>query len=404
MKRKNFRYDQDEFNPIKINDKVIPFSSTAEHVGIIRSVHGNAPALASRFTAHKKALAGVLHSGLANHHRGNPASNVRIEKLYATPVLFSGLAALILNKSEILQIEKHYSNVLRGLLKLHEKTPRCVILFLAGSLPGSALLHLRQLCLFGMITRLSSSILHNYAKNFFSATPLQKTSWFYQILSLCELYSLPNPLSMLSSPLSKTAFKSLIKKKIISYWEVILRSEASALKSLCFFKPEFMSLTRPHSLLTSAGNSPSKVSMALVQIKMLSGRYRCDALLQHWQPSTNGQCQLSHLCHECEDIPHILQRCFALVPVRQKLQVFTENFVKTLPTEVKNIVEFYCNPSSPQFCNFLLDCSTLPPVISAAQMYGDDIFRRLYSLTGAWVYALHRERLKMRGSWKLSQH
>ena len=63
LKRKDFRYNQDEFNPIKINDKVIPFLA-------IRLVHGIAPALASRFTVYKKALVGVLHSGLANHHRG----------------------------------------------------------------------------------------------------------------------------------------------------------------------------------------------------------------------------------------------------------------------------------------------------------------------------------------------
>ena len=92
-KGKYFDYDY-SFNPISINGTSIPFSSIAEHVGIVRSVSGNEPAIAARFTAHRKALSSVLHSGIANRHRANPASNLKIEELYGTPFLLSGLRPL----------------------------------------------------------------------------------------------------------------------------------------------------------------------------------------------------------------------------------------------------------------------------------------------------------------------
>ena len=52
-----------------------------------------------RIKAHEKAMGAVLHVGAGRHHRGNPAASLRVEKLYATPILFSGVAALVLLKS-----------------------------------------------------------------------------------------------------------------------------------------------------------------------------------------------------------------------------------------------------------------------------------------------------------------
>ena len=124
--RSSITIDKD-VNPIKINGKQIPFSDLAEHVGVIRSVNGNSPAIMARLTAHRKALSGVLHTGIAKGHRGNPSSSIKIEKLYATPVLLSGISTLVLSQSEFDMVDRHYNETLRCLLRLHEKTPRCVI-------------------------------------------------------------------------------------------------------------------------------------------------------------------------------------------------------------------------------------------------------------------------------------
>ena len=100
-------------NPININGHSIDFSDQAEHVGIIRSCNGNMPNLVNRFTSHRKALAASLPCGTARSHRANLAACLSVEKLYALPVLMSGLASLVLSNTEINHLDQHYLNTLR---------------------------------------------------------------------------------------------------------------------------------------------------------------------------------------------------------------------------------------------------------------------------------------------------
>ena len=141
-------------NPIYMDGEKINFVNTAEHVGMLRSSSGNTLTIFARITAHKNALGGVLHTGMARGHRGNPAASLRVDQLHGVPVLLSGLATLVLSKNDENVIALHHKETLQSLLRLYPCTPRSVVCFLAGSLPGAGLLHLRQLSIFGMICRL----------------------------------------------------------------------------------------------------------------------------------------------------------------------------------------------------------------------------------------------------------
>ena len=390
-------------NPIKINDVPIDFSSTAEHVGILRSTAGNGPTILARIGSHKRALAAILHVGLSRNHRGNPSGSLKVHNLYCTPVLFSGLAPLILSKSEEDMIEKHYKDTLLRLMRLPQKTPRSVVYFLAGSIPGVALLHSRQLSLFGMITRQAEGILHNHALNIFHSRTIRKSSWFNQIRNLCVLYSLPHPIDLLESPLSKIEYKNLVKKKILSYWEEKLRDEAASLSSLKYFHPNYMSLSRPHWIWTTAGSSPSKICMATIQATIISGRYRTEALTRYWSSNKNGCCLLSPQCNAQglrEDVQHMLQFCPALQDVREKLLDYTKNFTSKLDNHLQEKIYTLCLPVNPDFCQFIIDCSSLPLVISLVQLYGSSLLSVIFEISRTWVFVIHRERLRRLGRWK----
>ena len=205
----------EDTNPIKIKNEAIPFENCAEHVSLLWSTLGKGPAILTRLTAHRNALAGVIHTGMARGHRGNPASSIHIDKLYAIPVLMSGLATLVLTEAEIKMIDQHQKETLRCLLRLQQNTPRSVIYFMSGCLPGAALLHLRQLSIFGMISRLPGSVLHEHTLNIFSFRTISPKSWFHQVRKWCVLYGLPHPFDLLSSPPPKSTFKSYVKKKVI---------------------------------------------------------------------------------------------------------------------------------------------------------------------------------------------
>ena len=121
-------------SPVSMDCQMIPFSEEAEHVGILRtSQAGNMANNLARQSAHTRALHGVLPAGLARGHYGNPAASVRVEKLYSAPVLLSGLAALVLSKTEIDSLDHHFKQSLESLQRLYKATPAPVVYFMAGS-------------------------------------------------------------------------------------------------------------------------------------------------------------------------------------------------------------------------------------------------------------------------------
>ena len=389
-------------NPISVNGVPVPPVEQADHVGLLRSTSGNGPTILARFTAHKRALAAVMQTGLAKGHRSNPVFGMRIEQLYGVPVLFSGLAALILSKKEVGMIDRHYLETIRQILRLYQNTPRSVVLFLAGSLPGIALLHLRQLSLFSMICRLPNNVLHKYALNWFSSENPYKYSWFQQIVDISVLYKLPSPQTLFLSPLKKDEFKLKVKKLVVSYWEETLRREAGEMKSLTNFMPAYMSILTPHPLWKTAGNSSYKITMATIQAKMLSGRYRTGALTRYWKSSSQeGFCTLSPACaYAIDDLNHILVDCPALTYAREWLTDFTVKFSTHLPFNVQNVLLRKSDISSPFFVTFMLDCSSDPEVILLHQDMGFSVLEALFSVTRTWAYILHRERLKLLGRWR----
>ena len=271
----------DAYNPIEIEGKQIGFSNIAEHVGVLRSNDGNLPHILNRISCHKKSLGATLAVGIARGHRANPLVGLRIEKVYATPVLLSGLGSLVLSEKEITRLDQHYKVTSQNIQKLLSKTPRSVVFFLAGSLPLRALLHLRQLALFGMITRLGGDRLNSHAIHVLKTAKYSYKSWFWQIRDICLLYGLPHPLLLLDNPPTKHTFKQLIKSKVIDHWEIKLRDEAGTLKSLSNFHPQYMSLTKPHPLWSTVGSNPHEVTKAIQQARFLSGRYRTETLMSH---------------------------------------------------------------------------------------------------------------------------
>ena len=164
-----------------------------------------------------------------------------------------------------------------------------------------------------------------------------------------------------------------------------------------------MYLTTPHPLWTTAGSSPSKIAMATVQARMISGKYPTQALCSKWSNyDKSGICPLSHECAALgltEDLEHILKTCVALQETRTKLSKFTKKYSTNNPI-ISNLLSELCDQSSPDFCQFLLDCSVLPKLqVFDNKKHRAEIFNHLFHITRTWVYSLHKERLKILGRW-----
>ena len=389
-------------SPVSLGPSKIMFSKEAEHVGIVRSVDGNLPNLMTRMSAHTRALRAVLPAGLAKGHHGNPAASLRVELLYGSSVLLSGMAALVLSKCEVEILHHHYKLKLEQLQRLHKATPEPVVFFLGGSLPLPALLDLRQLSLLGMIAHLGPNhILHRIACSTLSSTKPSSHSWFIQ--NICDQYSLPDPMSTLTNPPTKSSYKNKVKSSIIHFWETKLRQKASSLDSLIFFKSQFYSLSKPHPIWTSAGSNPYEVKKACVQARMLSGRYRTCWLSRHWTSDSCGSCSLPicSLDPTPGTLSHILTECPDLAPARQGIFSLWTDYLKDKPLLLPIIVKYTvdCQPS-PNL-QFLLDCTVLPDVISLSQLHGSLVHDSLLYLTRTFCFSVHKARLKLLGKWNL---
>ena len=252
------------------------------------------------------------------------------------------------------------------------------------------MIHLRQLSLLGMISRLTGSLLHQHAVSVFTKQG-NTWSWFHQVRNLCLKYQLPHPLTILTTPLPKEAFKRQTKKQVVNYWELKLRDDAAPLTSLKYFKPQYMSLTKPHPIFSTAGPSPYEVTKACTQARFLSGRYRTELLCSHWSSNPGGYC----LCPSCdglfipENIEHILLHCGSLLSTRLRLSKFTLKYAMTVPLLSRAILEL-TKPCNPLFLQFLTDCSVIPQVITLCTDHGQVALHHMFKVSRTRCYSLHR--------------
>jgi hypothetical protein len=377
---------------IQIDGKHINFSDEAEHVGIVRSVHGNMPHLLGRFTAHRRAVNACLPAGMARGHRGNIASVLRLEAIYGAPVLFSGVASLLLTTAETSGLKIHYKEFIQSLMKLYKKTPDCVVFLLAGSLPAVGQLHLAQFSLLAMLAEDRENILTKHAITVLSSTSSIK-SWFSTLQDTCSFYSLPSALTLLTSNLPKEQIKTLVKKKVVQFWEKQLREDASGLDSLIYFKPAFYSLAKPHPIFTSAGSSPYEVEKSKVQARMLSGRYRTERLRRHWIQNSKGFCTLPTCWRSIEDLEHILVHCPTHRAARTRVLAL---YLSSRP-HLSTVVDHYTSIPAPHLVQFLVDPSVLPLVICLEQEHGEEALFSIFYLTRTYCYSIHQSRLKALG-------
>ena len=225
-------------------------------------------------------------------------------------------------------------------------------------------------------------------------------SWFLQIRDLLVMYSLPQPLELLYSTLSKQQFKSLVRSHVIDYWEQQLRLEASNpdLTSLRFFKPSFMSLLTPHPLWATCSSNPYEINKAVIQARMLSGRYITDQLSRHWTNNKTGSCLIPGCStQDVGSLEHLLLHCTALEEPRNKTIKLCHDVVKDAPVLKDLIQDVLHNPDYNQLMQLLLDCSVLPCVITLKQTHGLDLLHHLFYISRNWCYSIHRKRMNLLG-------
>ena len=148
-------------------------------------------------------------------------------------------------------------------------------------------------------------------------------------------------------------------------------------------------------------SNPYQVSKSVVQAKMFIGRYRTEYLCRHWS-MRDGAC-LASSCTGLrlpETVEHILHFCPSYTEIRSSHFNNRKSFAETyqyLSPIIAKVLTF----QPPYRCQFILDCTFMPDVISLSQMHGQSAVDKLLYLTRTFCYAVHRERLKSLGRWSV---
>ena len=160
-----------------------------------------------------------------------------------------------------------------------------------------------------------------------------------------------------------------------------------------------MFLSKTHPIWSSAGRSPYEVEKAVVQGRMLSGRYRTCWLRRHWSGDKAGYCQIPGCSNTPGTLEHIATgQCPSLAAVRMKAINSWHDFLATNPILLPLINNI--SSQTGDFLSFLVDPTTYPNAIDLAQVHKDtDVMGKLCYLTRTWLFMMHKERLILLDLW-----
>ena len=136
---------------------------------------------------------------------------------------------------------------------------------------------------------------------------------------------------------------------------------------------------------------------SFIQASFLSGKYRTEMVSRFWTKNIDGFCLLGN-CFDLklkEDIRHVLLHCSALNEKRRRLESDTFRILASNPI-YKPIVDSYLFSNDDDLkVQFLLDCSTLPLVITAHQTFGTMVHQALFKFNRTWCWSLHLARQRL---------
>ena len=218
-------------------------------------------------------------------------------------------------------------------------------------------------------------------------------SWFHVLRELSKKYFLPDPLLILCNPPPKFLLKKLVRKKILDFFHKQIIEATRSKSSLKFLRSEYIPLgSGPHPMWLSFGSSSSAVQAATIVAQIISGKYKDDYLCSKWNNSS-GSCSYCNF-YPGDCVHYLSGKCPAL---SYQLQTTLDNciqFFPTFPDILSPVLDAY-GKSALEWSIFILDPIFSPSVIKLKQEYGFESVQPLMRLSRAYVWTMHRERMKL---------
>ena len=189
----------------------------------------------------------------------------------------------------------------------------------------------------------------------------------------------------------------MVRAALLQHWQDKLGAKASSLSSLKYLRTGFLGLTRCHPLFRTCSSSPWEVEKATTQARLLSGRFRVEALTGHWVPwNREGMCVLPD-CWKTDKahkgtMESFLMSCPSLSGTRDVMNEHSMSYITSKYPHLLPLVQ-QCLEYDP--VQFLLDCSTMSPVITACQAEGEIVLFPLFKISRSYCHGLYKARVSL---------
>ena len=343
----------------------------------------------------RKILFSLLGNIFSYKCKLSPSVLHHVWTLYVSPILRSGLSALPIRPPIAKVMTSFHHKILRGILKLSPWSPVAPLYFLLGELPVEAVLHMDLLTLFWNVWANPQTKIHEITKYLLMVTGSNSHTWAAHLRVLFQLYLLPDPLTLMSSPLwSKSRWKMMIKSAIISHHESSLRKAAEGNYKLLFFNVQTIGLTGRNHPVLSGVTKTQEVVRSRVHIKMLVGDYPCAANIGK-DRAQDVSCTLCKAVSPCvpapaEDMIHILTMCRATADTRSRV---LPDLLNTIASHFPNntILEY---PTHTHLTQFILDPTSLNLPMSIRINPAHHALSQVLTVCRNVCYAIHNDRTR----------
>ena len=378
-----------ETKPWTLNGERVSVVDNNEHLGLIVSgTDEEQKNIDQNISKCRGSMFSLLGPAYAYKCLLSPLVQHHLWKVYNLPVLLSGLSALPIKSSQTKSFSVFHNKVMRGILKLSNSSPIPALYFLLGDLPIEAVLHINTLTLFHNIWSNPDLTVHKIVKYALMMCQNNSSTWSNHIQQLCLKYSLPSPLSLLSTTAwPKSAWVCLVKSRVTNWHETYLRDKSLSNSKMKYLNVGLLGLSgAPHPALRNIYTSQD-VKKLRIHLKLLTCDFLTNERLSLNQPHHSPACSLC--LSPVDSLEHILTVCRATKDVRSRLLPELLNVVAKVQPACALL---NCHTEPRVMTQFLLDCSSQNLPDNFRVPTHNPNITDIFKISRDWTFAVISER------------
>ncbi len=365
----------------------LPVTQSFTHLGITRfSMEVKDTAISDKIQSARRTAYALMGSGLHGTN-GLPAHvSLKIYRAYVLPRLLYGLEAMNLDSGQLKELEQFHVKFLRQIQSLPDRTAKCGVFILLGTIPIEAFYHLAVLSLLGRVLRADNVFISELAIRQTAMCSYSSKSWFIKAAKILSTYHLPPIHALVEQPPGKVEWTRVCKAAVFQHWSDELMSQAA-------FKPTLVNLSTdftigvPHPIWTSTRSAFHDIRKSIFKVKLITNVFTFQVNKAKFNKyAVDPTCPLCH--NGSETLQHFLLQCDALRSERDRwlLQI------GELTTEVLGETSWtYISHDDFRLTRFLLDCANFSDDYPALRK--PRIRSQLEFLTRNMCFDLHRARI-----------